>query len=55
MVKNSLVVEVAFKHQPHKTVKHTQTICRQKLTNCFSVFDHFVVLALEGIIYLCPF
>ena len=29
--------------------KHTQTICQQKATNCFSVFDHFVGLALKGI------
>ena len=32
-------------------VKHTQTIRRQKPTNCFSVFDHFVVLALKGLTY----
>ena len=30
-------------------VKHTQTIRRQKLTNCLSVFDHFVGLALKGL------
>ena len=30
-------------------VKHTQTIRRQKPTNCLSVFDHFVGLALEGL------
>ena len=28
-------------------VKHTQTICRQQPTNCLSVFDHFVGLALK--------
>ena len=33
--------------QPHKMVKHTQTI-RQQPTNCLNVFDHFVVLALKG-------
>ena len=27
-------------------VKHTQTIC---LTNCLSMFDHFVILALKTI------
>ena len=27
--------------------KHTQTICRQKLTNCLNVFDYFVRLALK--------
>ena len=34
-------------------VKHIQTIRRQQPTNCLSVFDHFVKLALKGlIIYL---
>ena len=28
-------------------VKHTQTIRGQKPTNCLSVFDHFVGLALK--------
>ena len=28
-------------------VKHTQTVRRQHLTNCLSVFDHFVALALK--------
>ena len=31
-------------------VKHTQTIRRQQPTNCLSVFDHFVELALKGLI-----
>ena len=31
-------------------IKHTQTIRRQKATNCLSVFDHFVKLALKGLI-----
>ena len=31
-------------------VKHTQTIRRLLLTNCLSVFDHFVELALKGLI-----
>ena len=35
--------------KPHKMVKHTQTICPQQPTNCFSVFDHFVGLALKGL------
>ena len=30
-------------------VKHTQTIRRQEPTNCLSVFDHFVGLALQGL------
>ena len=35
------------KGQPRKMVKPTQTISRQKPTNCLSVFDHFVGLALK--------
>ena len=38
--------------KPHKMVKHTQTICPQQLTNCFSVFDHFVGLALKGLLFI---
>ena len=30
-------------------VKHTQTIRRQKPTNCLSVFDRFVGLAFKGL------
>ena len=30
-------------------VKHTQTIRRQKPTDCSSVFDHFWGLALKGL------
>ena len=30
-------------------VKHTQTIRQQHRTNCLSVFDHFVGLALKGL------
>ena len=37
-----------FKHQPHKMVKHTQTIRWLLPRNCLSVFDHFVKLALKG-------
>ena len=33
--------------QPHKIVKHTQTIRRQQTTNCLSVSDHFVGLVLK--------
>ena len=36
--------------QPYKMDKHTETICRQQPTNCLSVFDHFVELALKGLI-----
>ena len=40
-----------FKRQPHKMVKHTQTIRRQQLRKCLSAFDHFVWLALiKGLI-----
>ena len=34
---------------PHKMIKHTQTLRRQKPTNCLSVFDHFVGLAYKGL------
>ena len=37
------------KRQPHKMVKHTQTIRRLLVTNFLSVFDHFVGSALEGL------
>ena len=30
-------------------IKHTQAIRWQKQTNCLSVFDHFVGLALKGL------
>ena len=33
--------------QPHKMVKQTQTIRRQQPTNCLSVFDYFMGLALK--------
>ena len=36
--------------QHYKMVKNTQTIRRLLPMNCLSVFDHFVRLALEGII-----
>ena len=39
-----------FKRQPHKMVKHTQTICHLVPANCLSVFDHFVGLALKELI-----
>ena len=40
---------VKGKCQPHKMTKHTQTILRLLPTNCFSVFDRFVGLALKGL------
>ena len=45
--KNSLI----FKCQPHKVVKHTQTIRRQ-ITDELFVFDHFVESTLKGLNYL---
>ena len=35
----------------HKMVKHIRTICKPLPTICLSVFDHFVELALKGLIY----
>ena len=38
-----------LKRQPHKMVKHTQAIHRQQRTNCSSMLDHFVGLALNPV------
>ena len=43
-----------IKRQPHKMVKHAQKIRRLLPTNCLSVFDHFVGLALKGLIKYGP-
>ena len=37
----------AYRHQPYKKLKHTQTIRRLLLTNCLSVFDYFIGLVLK--------
>ena len=37
---------------PHKMGKDTQTICRLLPTNCLSVFDYFVELALKALMSL---
>ena len=44
-----------FKSQPHRMVKHTQTICRLLPTNCLSVFEHFEGLALKRLKCVWPF
>ena len=36
-----------------KWSKHAQTICRLLPTNCLSMFDHFVRLALKGLKLKC--
>ena len=36
-------------------VKHTQTIHRQNLTNCLSVFDHFMGLPVKRLNVINPF
>ena len=41
---------LTLKRQPYKMVKHIQTIHRMLSTNCLSVFDLFVGLALKGLI-----
>ena len=48
----NLVATLPFKRQPHKIVKHTQTIRRLLPTNCLSVFDHFLGLALKGLNFI---
>ena len=35
--------------QPHKMIKHVQTIRRYLPTNCLSVFDHIVEFTLKGL------
>ena len=40
-----------FKQQPHKIVKHTETIRRQQPTNRLIAFDHFGGLALNRDIF----
>ena len=42
-------MNLILKRQSHKMVKPTQTNLRQQPTNCLSVFDHFVELALKGL------
>ena len=39
-----------IKRQPRKMVRYTRTIRRQHPGNCLNVFDHFVGLALKGLI-----
>ena len=46
---NSSQTNLPLKRQPHKMVKNTQTIYRLLPTNCLSIFDHFVGLALTGL------
>ena len=36
----------------YKTINHTKTIPRRLPTNCLSVFDHFVGLALKGLKFI---
>ena len=49
---SNIIKSLNLKRQPHKMVKHTQTIRRQKSTNCLNVFDHFVGLALKELIWI---
>ena len=42
-------VMLPFNHQPHKFVKHTQTIRRLLPTGCLSVSDLFAGMALKGL------
>ena len=38
-----------IEHKPHKMVRHTQTIRRQKPTDCLSVFEQSLGLPTEGL------
>ena len=49
LVKKKLLGNYPLKHQSHKMIKQTQTIRWQQPTNCLSVFEHFVKLALKGL------
>ena len=40
-----------FKRQPNKMVKQIQTTRWQQPTNCLSVFDHIVGLAIKGFVF----
>ena len=40
---------------PHKAVKHSQAIHRLLPTDCLSVFDHFMGLAIKGLNALISF
>ena len=59
-LKNSIYNEMwlkasyRLKCQPHKMVKHTQTIRRLLTTNYLSVFGQFVGLALRELITILP-
>ena len=44
------LVYYPIKRQLRKMVRHTQTMRRQQPTNCLSVFDHFVGLALKRLL-----
>ena len=46
-VKCLLSLVKPLNHQPHKMIKHTQTIRWQKPTDCLSVFDDFAGLTLK--------
>ena len=43
------LIHLPFKRQPHKMVKHTETIRQQLPTKFLRVFDHFVSLSLKGL------
>ena len=47
MVRHTLKFLQQILRQPHKMVKHTQTIRRPLRANCLNVLDHFVGLALK--------
>ena len=47
---NSFLLVLTLEAPTHKMVKITQTICRLLPINYLTVFDHFVGLALEGLV-----
>ena len=48
----TLEMNEPYKCQPHKMVKHIQTMGRQEPTNYLSVFDHFMKFALKEFTHL---
>ena len=51
ILSGNLFTSSPFKRQSHKPVKHNQTIRRQIADKLFEMFDHFVGLALKGLIF----
>ena len=49
LILKNVMLSLAFKCQPHKMIKHTETIHRQQPTNCLNVFHNFMGSALKDL------